>query len=99
MSGNKQQTAVNFLVDELIKLGYLNSDGYGCSPQLHNVIKQAKELNKVQLVTAYDDGQRDSINILLESLKEEGFDLTKEFELNSNKEDGEQYYKETFKTE
>jgi hypothetical protein len=40
------KTAVQILVDSLIKLGYLHSNEFGQSPKVTEVIKQAKEMEK-----------------------------------------------------
>jgi hypothetical protein len=44
------QTAVEFIVKELVKLGYLHSNDYGQSPNVTKVIKQAKEMFEEQIV-------------------------------------------------
>jgi len=49
MSKNKKQTAVDFLVEELTKLGYLNSKEYGNSLKVQKAIKQAKAMEKKML--------------------------------------------------
>jgi hypothetical protein len=50
------QTAVEFIVKELVKLGYLHSNDYGQSPNVTKVIKQAKEMEKQQIINANRDG-------------------------------------------
>jgi hypothetical protein len=45
----EKQTAVEFIVKELIKLGYLHSNDYGQSPNVTKVIEQAKEMEKQQM--------------------------------------------------
>ena len=47
-----KQTAVNWLIDNLIKLGYLHSSDYGQTPNVAKVIKQAKEMEKQQIIDA-----------------------------------------------
>ena len=47
---SKQQTAVDYLVEKLIKLGYLHSKNYGQSQVVKKVIEQAKEMEKEQLL-------------------------------------------------
>ena len=47
-----KQTAVNFLIDNLIKLGYLHSNDYGQTPNVSKVIQQAKEMEKKQIIDA-----------------------------------------------
>ena len=48
MSNETQQTAVQILVDSLIKLGYLHSNEFGQSPKVIELINQAKEMEKEQ---------------------------------------------------
>jgi hypothetical protein len=43
---SKQKTAVQILVDSLIKLGYLHSNEFGQSPKVIELINQAKEIEK-----------------------------------------------------
>jgi hypothetical protein len=50
----EKQTTVEFIVKELIKLGYLHSNDYGQSPNLTKVIEQAKEMEKQQIIDAFD---------------------------------------------
>ena len=45
---NEKETAVQILVDSLIKLGYLHSYGFGQSLKVTEVIKQAKEMEEKQ---------------------------------------------------
>ena len=47
---SKQHTAVDYLVEKLIKLGYLHSENYGQSQVVKKVIEQAKEMEKEQLL-------------------------------------------------
>jgi hypothetical protein len=54
---NETKTAVQILVDGLIKLGYLHSNDFGQSPKVTEVINQAKEMEKEQIVNAFEDGQ------------------------------------------
>ena len=49
---NEQQTAVQILVDGLIKLGYLHSNEFGQSPKVIELINQAKEMEKKQIEDA-----------------------------------------------
>jgi hypothetical protein len=49
MSNETQQTAVQILVDSLIKLGYLHSNEFGQSPKVIELINQAKEMHKEQM--------------------------------------------------
>ena len=53
---SKQMTAVETLIDNLIKLGYLHSNGFGQSLKVTEVIKQAKEMEKQQLIDAHTKG-------------------------------------------
>jgi hypothetical protein len=49
---NEKQTAVQILLDSLIKLGYLHSNEFGQSPKVIELINQAKEMEKEQIVKA-----------------------------------------------
>ena len=51
-----EKTAVEFIVKELIKLGYLHSNDYGQSPNVTKVIEQAKEMERRQIIDAHIDG-------------------------------------------
>ena len=51
MANNKQQTAVEWLVDNL--KGQLNID------EVTSIIKQAKEMEKEQIIEAYQQGVTD----------------------------------------
>ncbi len=51
-----KQTAVETLIDNLIKLGYLHSNGFGQSLKVTEVIKQAKEMEKQQIIDAHTKG-------------------------------------------
>ena len=51
-----EKTAIEFIVKELIKLGYLHSSDYSQSPNVTKVIEQAKEIEKQQIIDAYIDG-------------------------------------------
>jgi hypothetical protein len=53
----EKQTAVEFIVKELIKLGYLHSNDYGQSPNVTKVIEQAKEMEKQQIIDAHKVGK------------------------------------------
>ena len=50
MSNETKQTAVQILVDGLIKLGYLHSNEFGQSPKVTEVINQAKEMEKQRTI-------------------------------------------------
>jgi hypothetical protein len=56
---NEKQTAVEILVDSLIKLGYLHSNEFGQSPKVTEVINQAKEMEKEQIEDACWAGGND----------------------------------------
>ena len=47
-----KQTAVQTLIDNLIKLGYLHSNGFGQSLKVTEVINQAKSMEKQQIIDA-----------------------------------------------
>jgi hypothetical protein len=49
-------TAVEFLVEELIKLGYLHSNDYNNSPMVHSVIRHAKEMEQQQREDSFKEG-------------------------------------------
>jgi hypothetical protein len=49
MTNNKQQTAVEWLIDK--HFGGMEN----CTPDFRNHIKQAKEMEKEQIEKAYDD--------------------------------------------
>jgi len=53
---NETKTAVQILVDGLIKLGYLHSNDFGQSPKVRELINQAKEMEKEQIIEAYHAG-------------------------------------------
>ncbi len=55
MSAPKQQTAVQWLVAELIKLGYLHSSDYGNSPKVLDALNQAKAMEKEQMIKFAND--------------------------------------------
>jgi hypothetical protein len=59
MSNETKQTAVEILVDSLIKLGYLHSNEFGQSPKVTEVINQAKEMEKQQIEDACWAGGND----------------------------------------
>jgi hypothetical protein len=48
MSNETKHTAVQILVDGLIKLGYLHSNEFGQSPKVIELINQAKEMQQEQ---------------------------------------------------
>jgi hypothetical protein len=52
----EKQTAVETLVDNLIKLGYLHSKEYGQSPKVTEVIKQALAMEEDQIMNAWVSG-------------------------------------------
>ena len=55
-------TAVEQLVNSLIKLGYLHSNGFGQSLKVTEVINQAKSIEKQQIIDAYNQGSNDLEN-------------------------------------
>ena len=56
-----KQTAVEFIVKELVKLGYLHSNDYGQSPNVTKVIKQAKEMFEEQIKDAIIISEKEHI--------------------------------------
>ena len=52
-----KQTAVEYLIENLIKLGYLHSKNYGQSNNVKKVIEQAKEMEKNQIINTFKDAQ------------------------------------------
>jgi hypothetical protein len=54
IENTKKQTAVEFIVKELIKLGYLHSSDYSQSPNVTKVIEQAKEMERQQFISTFD---------------------------------------------
>jgi hypothetical protein len=52
-----KKTAVEYLVENLIKLGYLHSKNYGQSNNVKKVIEQAKEMEKNQIINTFKDAQ------------------------------------------
>jgi hypothetical protein len=52
-----KQTAVDYLVENLIKLGYLHSKNYGQSKIVKKVIQQAKAMEKEQIINTFKDAQ------------------------------------------
>ena len=52
-----KKTAVEYLVENLIKLGYLHSKNYGQSKIVKKVIEQAKEMEKEQIINTFKDAQ------------------------------------------
>jgi hypothetical protein len=52
-----KQTAVEYLVENLIKLGYLHSKNYGQSKIVKKVIEQAKQMEKDQMINTFKDAQ------------------------------------------
>jgi hypothetical protein len=57
---NDKKTAVQILVDSLIIFGYLHSNEYGQSPKVIELINQAKEIEKEQILDAYWEGGQDN---------------------------------------
>ena len=80
---SKQQTAVNYLVEKLIKLGYLHSENYGQSQVVKKDIEQAKAMEKEQMSRIYE-GLLQNVGT---SIKQSDLPTF------------EQYYNETFKSE
>jgi len=78
----EKQTAVEFIVKELIKLGYLHSNDYGQSPNVTKVIEQAKEMEKQQIIDAYSESAISFMDGILNK--------------DDCKEEAENYYKDTF---
>ena len=72
MSATKQQTAVQWLVAELIKLGYLHSSDYGNSPKVLDALNQANAKHEEQICTAYLAG--DCQNMLPHEYFKETYD-------------------------
>ena len=77
-----EKTAVEFIVKELIKLGYLHSNDYGQSPNVTKVIEQAKEMEKQQIIDAYSESAISFMDGILNK--------------DDCKEEAENYYKDTF---
>jgi hypothetical protein len=50
---NDKKTAVQILVDSLIKLGYLHSNEFGQSPKVTELINQVQEIEKEQIMEAH----------------------------------------------
>lgn len=81
METNKKQTAVEWLIQEIITY---NKNGYEFHPKYEeNIIQQAKEMEKQQIIDAYEQGEEDGY-----WHPENGYD--KKFESK------EQYYNETY---
>lgn len=53
---SKQQTAVDYLIEKLIKLGYLHSENYGQSQVVKKEIEQSKAMEKKQIIDAWHNG-------------------------------------------
>jgi hypothetical protein len=87
MSNDKQQTAVEILVDSLIELGYLHSNEFGQSLKVTEVIKQAKEMEKEQIMDTFNQGYREA-ELNLNEIVNKG-DISKFY-------DAQNYYNETF---
>ena len=60
MSNNKQQTAVEWLIEELLAQFYLQIDSL-MAHELKGKFEQAKEMEKQQIRNAYNDGHTDGI--------------------------------------
>ena len=56
----KKVSSVQQLVNSLIKLGYLHSNGFGQSLKVTEVINQANELHKEEITEAWQKG--DGVN-------------------------------------
>jgi predicted transcriptional regulator len=54
---SKQETAVDWLVEKLIKLGYLHSKNYGQSKNVKKGIEQAKQMEKEQIINTFKEAQ------------------------------------------
>lgn len=61
---SKQQTAVDYLIEKLIKLGYLHSENYGQSQVVKKEIEQSKAMEKYQIIKAHFDAQPFNATIL-----------------------------------
>jgi len=49
---NRQQTAVEFLIEMTSKLGYISAD----------IAEQAKEMEKQQIINAFNEGEINSVD-------------------------------------
>jgi hypothetical protein len=47
---NETKTAVQILVDSLIKLGYLHSNEFGQSPKVRELINQVQEMERQRMI-------------------------------------------------
>ena len=56
---NNKQSSVEQLINSLIKLGYLHSNGFGQSLKVTEVINQAKAMHKEEHIETYNQGYRD----------------------------------------
>jgi hypothetical protein len=79
---SNKMTAVEFLIDKLINLGYLYTAQYGQTPLVNKAIKQAKEMEKEQKKDAWDSA--------IQAHEDRGHVLAKSWE------DFEEYYAETY---
>ena len=82
-----KQTAVKWMVEELTKQNMF----------MHlfaKEIEQAKEMEKEQVIDSYHKGQLSVLDVLEKVLTPMGFDSTSYKE---DKEDANEYYKQTFK--
>jgi len=69
-----EKTAVEFIVKELIKLGYLHSSDYSQSPNVTKVIEQAKEMEKQQMIDFYCHTNPD--DVILKEFTEKRYNKT-----------------------
>lgn len=53
----KKVSSVEQLVNSLIKLGYLHSNGFGQSLKVTEVINQAKATHESEIIEAHDEGE------------------------------------------
>ena len=79
-----KQTAVEWLYDQIENKGKC----------IYEFINQAKEMEKEQVIDSYHKGQLSVLDVLEKVLTPMGFDSTSYKE---DKEDANEYYKQTFK--
>ena len=95
-----KQTAVEWYHSKVIELMTQreqgNIDVLEFRNQLDLSFKQAKEMEKEQIIEAYHEGQLCILDIVEKSLVPMGFESTSDKE---DKEDANEYYKQTFKSE
>ena len=72
----QQKTAVEILVNSLIKLGYLHSNEFGQNPKVIEVINQAKEMEKEQIIDAHFEGLCDETEGYPLKISEQYYELT-----------------------